>query len=133
MDMLKCFFSNEYAGRGDIFDGLSIWEDEKYRNLQGTYPVIFLSFAGIKQTSYDQARKALNQKLTDIYNPWSITKYLSTGKLDTYWANTSANGLVGKLIRESGFGRYDVIMEPKDKNKVAVIIEFKVYDKEYDN
>lgn len=35
----------------------------------------------------------------DIYNPWSITKYLDAGKLDSYWSNTSSNLLVGKLIR----------------------------------
>ena len=51
MDMVKCFFSNEYAGRDDLFEGLSIWKDEKYRQLQGTYPVIFLSFAKAKGRS----------------------------------------------------------------------------------
>ena len=39
-------------------------------------------------------------KVTDIYNPWSILNYLKTGKFGTYWANTSANSLAGKLIRE---------------------------------
>ena len=36
----------------------------------------------------------------DIYNPWSILNYLNTGKFTTYWANTSSNSLVGKLIQE---------------------------------
>ncbi len=36
----------------------------------------------------------------DIYNPWSIINFLKSGKVGTYWANTSANSLVGKLIRE---------------------------------
>jgi hypothetical protein len=36
----------------------------------------------------------------DIYNPWSIINYLKTRKLSCYWANTSSNHLVGKLIRE---------------------------------
>ena len=48
MDMVKRFFSVEYAGKGEVFEGLSIWEEEKYRQLQGTYPVIFLSFADVK-------------------------------------------------------------------------------------
>ena len=39
MNMLNCFFSNKYAGRGDLFEGLAIWKEEKYRRLQGTYPV----------------------------------------------------------------------------------------------
>lgn len=48
MSMLEKFFSVKYAGRGDLFEGLSIWEEAAYRNLQGTFPVIFLSFAGIE-------------------------------------------------------------------------------------
>ena len=39
-------------------------------------------------------------KHTDIYNPWSIIKFLDTGELNTYWASTSENSLVSKLIRE---------------------------------
>ena len=52
MSMLNRFFSNEYAGQGEIFEGLSIWKEEKYRKLQGTYPVISLSFASIKEKDY---------------------------------------------------------------------------------
>lgn len=48
MSMLNCFFSNQYAEKKQLFEGLSIWNDEKYRGLQGSYPVIFLSFASIK-------------------------------------------------------------------------------------
>ena len=53
MSTVECFFSNKYAGRSDLFEGLSIWKEEKYRKLQGTYPVLFLSFADVKETSYD--------------------------------------------------------------------------------
>ena len=48
MNMLETFFSVECADKGDLFEGLAIWKEEKYRNIQGTYPVISLSFAGIK-------------------------------------------------------------------------------------
>ena len=44
----------------------------------------------------------------------------------------NAKNYVVKSNRESGFGRYDVVLEPKDKKDVAVIMEFKVYDQEYD-
>ncbi len=37
----------------------------------------------------------------DIYNPWSITNYLEERKLYPYWASTSSNGLVNRLIRMS--------------------------------
>ena len=52
MSMLEAFFSVDYADRGDLFEGLSIWEDENYRAIQGTYPVIFLSFARVKESDY---------------------------------------------------------------------------------
>ncbi len=67
MSMVEKFFSVEYAGRGDLFEGLAIWEEETYQELQGTYPVIGLSFANVKETSYAMARKKICQILTDLY------------------------------------------------------------------
>ncbi len=67
MSMVEKFFSVEYAGRGDLFEGLNIWKDEKYRNLQGTYPVISISFASIKETNYVSARRKICQLLVDEY------------------------------------------------------------------
>ena len=55
MTMLKAFFSLDYKGRGELFKGLSIWQEEKYRKLQGTYPVISLSFARIKEKDYEKS------------------------------------------------------------------------------
>lgn len=68
MSMTEQFFSVKYAGRGDLFEGLSVWEDPDFRSLQGTYPVLFLSFAGIKERTCIQARKQICQLLTDLYN-----------------------------------------------------------------
>ena len=36
----------------------------------------------------------------DIYNPWSITNYLDSGRFAPYWANTSRNALISKIVRE---------------------------------
>ena len=62
MSMLNCFFSMQYAGRGDLFQRLNIWKYEKYHQMQGTWPVIFLSFADVKQAN---ARDAI-QKIKKI-------------------------------------------------------------------
>ncbi|MBR4027400.1 MAG: AAA family ATPase [Lachnospiraceae bacterium] len=67
MNMLETFFSVEYANRGDLFQGLSIWNEEKYQKLQGTYPVISISFANIKEREYITARRKINQILTNLY------------------------------------------------------------------
>ena len=68
MSMLEKFFSVQYAGREDLFRGLAIWEDEKYRSLQGTYPVISLSFANVKETTYQATVQRLNRIITNLYN-----------------------------------------------------------------
>ena len=67
MSMVEEFFSVDYAGRGDLFEGLSIWKEEKYQDLQGTYPVISLSFANIKETNYQVTRKKICQQLVELY------------------------------------------------------------------
>lgn len=68
MSMLNCFFSNRYADRGDLFEGLSVWEDEKYRQLQGTYPVIFLSFADVKADNIEAAKAQVKVKVAELFN-----------------------------------------------------------------
>ena len=67
MSMLNCFFSNQYAGRGDLFEGMSVWQDEEYRKLHGTYPVIFLSFADVKQNNYIDAVAKVKNIIIDVY------------------------------------------------------------------
>lgn len=74
MDMIKCFFSNAYRDRGDLFEGLDIWKDEKYRELQGTYPVIFLSFAAIKQNNYQDTIAKIKKMICSLYQSFIFLK-----------------------------------------------------------
>ena len=74
MDMIKCFFSNAYRDRGDLFEGLDIWKDEKYRELQGTYPVIFLSFAAIKQNNYQDTIAKIKKIICSLYQSFIFLK-----------------------------------------------------------
>ncbi|MBQ3514631.1 MAG: AAA family ATPase [Lachnospiraceae bacterium] len=74
MSMVEEFFSMDYAGRGDLFEGLSIWEEEKFRNLQGTYPVISLSFARIKENNYEATKEKIYQILTNLYIKYSFVR-----------------------------------------------------------
>ena len=72
MDMIRRFFSVEYAGKGEVFEGFSIWEEEKYRQLQGTYPVIFLSFADVKETSFAGVKEKICILIKDLYNRYDF-------------------------------------------------------------
>ncbi len=78
MSMLEKFFSVNYSGRGSLFQGLNVWEYEAYREIQGTYPVLFVSFAGIKENSYAGARESICRVIEEQYNKHD---YLLEGKL----------------------------------------------------
>lgn len=67
LSMMECFFSKEYAGKGSLFEGLDIWNNAEYQNLQGKFPVIFISFAGIKADNYKTAREGLVHIIISLY------------------------------------------------------------------
>jgi hypothetical protein len=115
MDMIKCFFSNEYKDRGDLFEGLDIWKEEKYRELQGTYPVIFLSFAKIKQTTYADAVSGIKRVICDEVQKYIFLKNWDgltdeeknnlnniTYGMDTVTAQEAINNLSNYLYRYYG-------------------------------
>ena len=76
MSMVEQFFSVKYAGRGDLFEGLAIWREEKYRALQGIYPVISISFANVKERDYGRTRKKICQL---IASEFARNQYLLDG------------------------------------------------------
>ncbi len=115
MSMTEKFFSLNYMDRGDLFEGLSIWEDNKYRRLQGTYPVLAINFAKVKETSFINTRKKICQIITNLYNKYSFL--LDSGKLnenekklylkvsaemEDYIATDSLNALSDYLMRYYG-------------------------------
>ena len=76
MNMLERFLSVEYSGQGEVFEGLSIWKNEKYRKLQGSMPVIFLSFADVKANTFASAREKICMLIEEVYRRYD---FLLTG------------------------------------------------------
>lgn len=74
MSMVEQFFSVDYADRGDLFENLNIWKEEKYRKLQGTVPVISLSFANVKENTYEKTKIRICQTLTDLYIKYAFLR-----------------------------------------------------------
>ena len=127
MSMVEQFFSLEYADRGDLFEGLSIWqakspdgenplgEDYKYRKLQGTFPVISLSFASVKECCFSDTRKQICQIIRNVYNKYDFLpesgclngdekehfKKISA-EMENYLATGSLNALSNYLYRYYG-------------------------------
>ena len=76
MSMLNCFFSNQYKNRNDLFKGLSIWINEDYREIQGTYPVIFMSFASVKADNINDTKIQIKAQIESVFKKHI---YLLTG------------------------------------------------------
>lgn len=92
ISMLNCFFSNEYEGEGEIFEGLDIWKYKEYRELQGTYPVINLSFANVKEQDFDTTSYRIRQLLMKLYEKYSFltqSGVLSNAEKSYYEAMTA--------------------------------------------
>ena len=108
MSMTECFFSHKYKDRSDLFEGLSIWEEQspdgeyKYRKLQGTYPVIFLSFANVKATSYEDMVFKITQVITELYNEndYLLKEDLLNEKEQEYYHNIKP-GMDAKLATDA--------------------------------
>ncbi|MEZ3443963.1 MAG: ATP-binding protein [Lachnospiraceae bacterium] len=108
MSMTECFFSNKYKDRGDLFEGLSIWEEKspdgeyQYRKLQGTFPVIFLSFANVKASSYEEMVFKITQVITELYNEndYLLKESLLNEKEQEYYHNIKP-GMDAKLATDA--------------------------------
>ena len=70
MSMLKCFFSDKYENRKELFAGLDISRDSDMMQKHGNYPVIFLSFAGVKGTTYEQIVKEIKKQIVSLYSSY---------------------------------------------------------------
>lgn len=68
MSMVENFFSVTHVKSAELFQHLSIWKDVSYRKLQGSYPVISLTFANVKECTFQATKQRMNQILTDLYN-----------------------------------------------------------------
>ncbi len=93
MSMLEQFFSVQYADRKDLFESLAIWEDERYRMLQGTYPVVSISFANIKEQKFVTARRKICQILADLYsqNNFLLTEGILDSKETQFFENVTVD------------------------------------------
>lgn len=102
MSMLEKFFSVAYQGRGELFQGLRIWENEKYRKLQGTYPVICLSFADVKEMSFEAARSKICQIIQMLFFRYEFLLDSSTlGEGEKSWLRKMTAGITPDMVSMS--------------------------------
>ena len=105
MSMIEYFFSINDSECGQYFEGLSIWKDERFREMQGTYPVISLSFADIKATTYESARRAVIRKLVKLYSTFGFIRS-------------------SELLNEKDCAYFDSVEENMSDDAAAVAINY---------
>ena len=123
MNMLECFFSTKYAGRDDLFEGLAVWEDEKYRELQGTYPVINLSFADVKASNFESARNMICQLIADVYtvNFEEIEKSVKTDADKIFLKKINMD--MDDSIAVQSLRKYSELLAAYYKKKVIILLD----------
>ncbi len=109
MSMLEQFFSVDYAGRGELFQGFSVWGDEKYRELQGTYPVISLSFARVKEVNYPETREKICEIIRNLYIKYAFLKE-------------------SPVLTDADKAYYNRILEPEIRNSDATSALYQLSD-----
>ena len=68
LDTVRFFFSLEFSNKNYLFENLEIWKNERFHNLQGSIPVIFISFANIKGNNYLDILEKIKETIIIIYN-----------------------------------------------------------------
>lgn len=98
ISMLEAFFSNQYAARADLFEGLSIWKEKTYQKLQGTYPVISLTFADIKGTTFKDTKEGIIYAIAECYR-----NYSKLWQKDIFLHNTAVDSEITRALKELSF------------------------------
>ena len=93
MSMVEEFFSTQYEGRTDLFEGLSVWKEENYWELQGTYPVISLSFANVKEKNFADTREKICRMIADLYDSYN-------NLLDSAFLTESEKSYITETIKQ---------------------------------
>ena len=132
MDMLKCFFSVEYKDRGELFEGLDIWKEKKYREIQGTYPVIFMSFAGIKSNTFRDAKNDMVAIINETYKSHAYlleSDILSEAeknffkKLDEYSKDINANKNISSETIYRAINNLSCFLNRYYKKNVIILLD----------
>lgn len=135
MSTVECFFSNKYKGRKDLFEGRKVWEDEELRTLQGTFPVIFMSFASVKPgrdakagnetniSNIAELTVSIKKVIADVYNEYAfiMDKDIYTENEREYFASVSDD--MSDATAHTAVNRLCLYLEKYYGKKVIVLLD----------
>ena len=123
MSMVENFFSIQSQENGKLFEGLKIWKDESYRAIQGSYPVIFLSFASVKGDTYSDVREGIVQTILDLYARYDYLRQSEAlnEKEKAYFDYVKAN--MSNTIAAMALRRLSLCMNLYYGKKVLILLD----------
>lgn len=111
LDMMRCFFSTEYQGRSDLFQGLEIARSPEMMAIQGTVPTISLTLGGIKATSFEAFLASFHVVLAGLYARF---RYLTEGGKMSEQDKKTFEQVADKArfvpVRDANPGRYEAFV-----------------------
>lgn len=118
-------FSNRYEGRSDLFEGLSIWKEESYRQLQGSFPVIFLSFANIKAKEYEKMKNKITEVIAQLYeqNRYLLDSGLLSENEKEYYNNVKV-GMGDEMAEGAVHSMANFMQRYYDKDVIIILDEY---------
>lgn len=123
MSMVENFFSIQSQENGKLFEGLKIWKDESYRAIQGSYPLIFLSFASVKGDTYSDVREGIVQTILDLYARYDYLRQSEAlnEKEKAYFDYVKAN--MSNTIAAMALRRLSLCMNLYYGKKVLILLD----------
>ena len=123
MSMVENFFSIQSKAEENLFTGLEIWKEEKYWELHGKYPVIFLSFASVKGDTYSDVREGIVQTILDLYAKYDYLRQSDAlnEKEKAYF--DYVNGEMSNTIAAMALRRLSLCMSLYYGKKVLILLD----------
>ena len=126
MDMLRVFFEKTEEDTSVYFQNKKIWDcGQKYRDYQGQYPVIFISFKDVKKDSWESTLNRIAEIITIEYK--RHPELATSEKIqDTNYYNNVVSETADKNIFESSLYMLSKMLH--EHHGVAPIIIIDEYD-----
>lgn len=107
MDMLKTYFEKNEVSKAELFSGTNIWkQSKKYKDEQGKYPVIFLTFKDIKYSCWDDTFINLKNAITMEYKRHAeILDYADLNEVDITFYKDVLSGKLDDALWSTTLGR----------------------------
>ncbi len=103
LSMLRYFFEKNEEDTSYLFKDLNIWKNEKYRTMQGEFPVVFISLKDIKHSSLEKTLGAFRKLVAKEYehHRYLLEKELLTEREKKLFHNVLSEDNDPLLLEES--------------------------------